>query len=94
MTADQRKRRLLTEKVQRFLRSDNPVAKKLRKLAGGDWRTFLFGGTVREILLDEAAGMHLDVTRSSTGKWAIASVAGPVITTRVPPRDKRTTRSA
>jgi len=47
------------------------------------------GGVVREILLDEASRMHLAVKRSSTGKWTIDSVAGPVLTTRVPPRNKQ-----
>lgn len=45
------KQRVLTKKIQRFLRSDNQVARKLRQLADGRWRTYLFGGTVREILL-------------------------------------------
>ena len=46
------------------------------------------GSALREILLDEASRMHLDVKRSSAGKWTVASVVGPVLTTRVPPRNK------
>lgn len=39
------------ERVLRFLRRQHPAASALRTLAGGDWRTYLFGGTLREIIL-------------------------------------------
>lgn len=41
----------LTVSIQRFLRSDFIAAKSLRHLAAGTWRTYMFGGTIREILL-------------------------------------------
>jgi hypothetical protein len=51
MSSSHRQANHLTRKIQTFLRSDVIAAKKLRRLAAGTWRTFLFGGTVREILL-------------------------------------------
>ncbi|MHA3773778.1 hypothetical protein ACXR0O_19770 [Verrucomicrobiota bacterium sgz303538] len=69
MTDARRKQRLLTEKVRRFLRSDTPVARGLRELAAGEWRTYLFGGTVREILLkiDNPQIRDLDVVIDDDG---------------------------
>ncbi len=69
MSDVRRKKRLLTEKIQRFLRSDNQVARKLRQLANGNWRTYLFGGTVREILLklDDSQIRDLDVVIDDEG---------------------------
>jgi len=43
----------------------------------------------RETLLRLAAQMRLDVRPSASGTATVATVAGPVITGRVPPRDKR-----
>ena len=40
-------------------------------------------------LIDLAAGMHLDVVRSAAGSLSLSQVIGPVVTSRVPPRDKR-----
>lgn len=82
MTLDRRKRRQLTEKVQRFLRSDNPVAKKLRELAAGDWRTYLFGGTVREILLkvEDSQIRDLDVVINDEGFPRFREAFAPHIT--------------
>ena len=47
------------------------------------------GGLLQEALLDLAGGMRLDVQRTSTGGLSAAQVIGPVVTTRVPVRDKR-----
>jgi transketolase len=47
------------------------------------------GERIRETLLGLAAQMHLDVRRSVTEGWTLASVVGPVILDRVPARDKR-----
>ena len=82
MNVDRRKRRQLTEKVQRFLRSDNPVAKKLRELAAGDWRTYLFGGTVREILLkmEDSQIRDLDVVINDEGFPRFREAFAPHIT--------------
>jgi len=43
---------------------------------------------LQEILLDMAREMHLDIARSG-GRWTVTSVVGPVLTKRVPPRDKK-----
>jgi hypothetical protein len=51
VSSSQREIHQLTRKVQAFLRTDVNAAKHLRQLADGTWRTFLFGGTIREILL-------------------------------------------
>jgi transketolase len=48
---------------------------------------------LQEILLDMAREMHLDVARSG-GRWTVTSVVGPVLTKRVPPRDKKITYDA
>jgi transketolase len=45
------------------------------------------GGAVRENLLEAARQMHLEVERSASG-WTANAVVGPVLTKRVPPRDK------
>jgi transketolase N-terminal domain/subunit/transketolase C-terminal domain/subunit len=47
------------------------------------------GARAQEALLEIARRMHLDVVRDSWGGLAIAASAGPVLTQRVPPRDKR-----
>ena len=47
------------------------------------------GGLLQESLLDLASQMHLDVERSSAGSHSVSQVIGPVVTSRVPPRDKR-----
>ena len=46
-------------------------------------------GTLRERLFEVAAAMHLHVDHNSLERRTINSAVGPVITRRVPPRDKR-----
>ena len=46
------------------------------------------GDALREILLDMAKDMHLDIARAG-GRWTVNSVVGPVLTRRVPVRDKQ-----
>ena len=47
------------------------------------------GEQVQEALLESARQMHLDVVRDASGELAVTQVVGPVLTERVPPRDKR-----
>jgi transketolase len=47
------------------------------------------GGSIAETLLGFAARMHLDVCRGAAGIESMARAMGPVITSRVPRRDKR-----
>jgi transketolase len=47
------------------------------------------GERARAILLDVARQMHLEVAKDSLGRISAADVIGPVLTRRVPPRDKR-----
>ena len=47
------------------------------------------GERARTILLDMARQMHLEVAKDSLGRMSAADVIGPVLTRRVPPRDKR-----
>jgi hypothetical protein len=42
----------LKRQVQRFLRGEDPAAQVLTTLAQGRWRTYVFGGTLREIILN------------------------------------------
>jgi transketolase len=44
---------------------------------------------VQSALLQLARRMHLDTQRDSSGAWPLHAVIGPVVTTRVPPREKR-----
>lgn len=46
------------------------------------------GEAVREILLESARQMHLDIERTPSG-WSATTVVGPVLMRRVPPRDKK-----
>jgi transketolase N-terminal domain/subunit/transketolase C-terminal domain/subunit len=47
------------------------------------------GEEVRDLLLDAARGMHLEVRRSTTGALTFSTVVGPIITRRAPTREKR-----
>ena len=47
------------------------------------------GGLLQETLRDMARDMRLDVQRAGADSFAVAQVVGPVVTSRVPPRDKR-----
>jgi transketolase len=47
------------------------------------------GEQVQEALLEIGQQMHLDVVRSGSGELAVHQIVGPVLTERVPPRDKR-----
>ncbi len=47
------------------------------------------GEQVQEALVEAARQMHLDVVRDASGELAATQVVGPVVTERVPPRDKR-----
>ncbi|MEO8735259.1 MAG: transketolase C-terminal domain-containing protein [Edaphobacter sp.] len=47
------------------------------------------GRAVRDLLLDAAREMHLTLGATGAGNHTIESVTGPVLTKRVPPRDKR-----
>jgi transketolase len=47
------------------------------------------GEAIQGILLDMARQAHLDIKHGSSGKWSTESVVGPVLTRRVPPRDKK-----
>ena len=47
------------------------------------------GGLLQEALVEFAGQMRLDVRRTSADALSLAEVIGPVVTTRVPPRDKR-----
>ena len=47
------------------------------------------GGLLQEALREFAGQMRLDVRHSSGDTLSLAQVIGPVLTTRVPPRDKR-----
>ena len=46
------------------------------------------GTAVREFLLDAARDMHLNIEGRAEGKWTVTAVPGPLITRRVPRRDK------
>ena len=47
------------------------------------------GEAVRDILLEAAGDMHLDVRRMSGGRRELPAVIGPAVTRRAAPRDKR-----
>jgi transketolase len=47
------------------------------------------GQEVRDLLLEAARGMHLEVRRSTTGALTFSTVVGPTITRRATPREKR-----
>jgi transketolase len=47
------------------------------------------GGLLQEALVDFAGQMRLDVRRAPADALSLAQVIGPVVTARVPPRDKR-----
>lgn len=47
------------------------------------------GEQVQEALLEIGQQMHLDVVRGGSGELAVHQMVGPVLTERVPPRDKR-----
>jgi len=47
------------------------------------------GSELQDTLLDVAAEMRLDLHRSASGPLSLSQVIGPVVTSRVPPRDKR-----
>jgi transketolase len=47
------------------------------------------GDALQEILIDMAREMHLDIAHPAAGRWTVASALGPVVTTRVPVRDKK-----
>jgi transketolase len=46
------------------------------------------GDSIRGLLLDAARQMHLEVDESTARRHVIRAVVGPVLTKRVPPRDK------
>jgi transketolase len=46
------------------------------------------GRAVRGFLLDAATDTHLNIEGRAEGKWTVTTVPGPVITRRVPKRDK------
>jgi transketolase len=52
------------------------------------------GGLVQDELLQMAARMHLEPVRDASNGLALAQVIGPVLTTRVPRRDKQITYDA
>jgi transketolase len=68
---------------QRQLRVDEFVAFHERL------REFPDGGLLQETLLEVADGMHLATTRTPSGAPSLEQIVGPVVTARVPPRDKR-----
>jgi transketolase len=47
------------------------------------------GAQLQDTLMDVAAEMRLDLHRSASGSLSLSQVVGPVVTSRVPPRDKR-----
>jgi transketolase len=47
------------------------------------------GGSIRELLFEAARQMHLDIDESVSKRRTIGSVVGPVLTKRVPRRNKR-----
>lgn len=47
------------------------------------------GAAIQEILLDAARQMHLNIGRNASRNCTVTTVVGPVVTTRVPPRNKR-----
>jgi transketolase len=47
------------------------------------------GSQLQDVLLDLAAEMRLDLHRTAAGSLSLTQVIGPVVTSRVPPRDKR-----
>jgi len=47
------------------------------------------GGLLQEALIDFAGQMRLDAQRTASGSLSLSQVIGPVITSRVPPRNKR-----
>ena len=54
-----------------------------------DLREYPDGGLLQESLVEIAGGMRLDVQGTASGSIAVSQVIGPVVTSRVPPRDKR-----
>jgi transketolase len=44
---------------------------------------------MREALLDAGRQMHLEIEPNGAERWSINTVVGPVLTKRVPPRNKR-----
>jgi transketolase len=49
----------------------------------------LHGEQVQEALLEIGQQMHLEVAQDASGELAVKQIVGPVLTERVPPRDKR-----
>src|SRR5262245_22952313 len=49
------------------------------------------GGLVADALIEIAQQMHLDVSRDGNDAPPLAQIIGPVVTSRVPPRQKRIT---
>jgi transketolase len=52
-------------------------------------RNYPDGGLLQEALIEFAGNMRLNAERSASGAPALTQVVGPVVTARVPPRDKR-----
>jgi transketolase len=52
-------------------------------------REYPDGGLLQESLLEVAGQMRLSLQRGSSGSLSISQVVGPVVTARVPPRNKR-----
>jgi transketolase len=52
-------------------------------------RAYPDGGLLQEALTDIAGEMRLDVQRTASGSLSVSQVVGPVLTKRVPPRNKR-----
>jgi transketolase len=47
------------------------------------------GSRLQDVLFDLAAEMRLDLRATASGSLSLSQVIGPVVTSRVPPRDKR-----
>jgi transketolase len=47
------------------------------------------GEAMREVLVDAGRRMHLEIDTGVPERWTVTSVVGPVLTRRVPPRNKR-----
>jgi transketolase C-terminal domain/subunit len=52
-------------------------------------RNYPDGGLLQEALIEFAGNMRLNAERSASGVPALTQVVGPVVTARVPPRNKR-----
>jgi hypothetical protein len=61
-------RKKINAKVNRFLNGSDDAAKALRILSNGSWRTFVFGGVLREITLSHHPCIRdLDIVIDDTG---------------------------